>query len=129
MLQTKRADFSGIAARFHISPVTARIIRNRDVEGETAIDRYLNGTLDQLYDPHLMKDMDKAASLILEKIQAGARIRIVGDYDIDGVCSTYLLYRGLSRCGGHVDYQIPERIRGWLRHQRVHHPQGEGRRH
>ena len=111
MLQTKRADFSGIAARFHISPVTARIIRNRDVEGETAIARYLNGTLDQLYDPHLMKDMDKAASLILEKIQAGARIRIVGDYDIDGVCSTYLLYRGLSRCGGHVDYQIPERIR------------------
>ena len=111
MLQTKRADFSGIAARFHISPVTARIIRNRDVEGETAIDRYLNGTLDQLYDPHLMKDMDKAAFLILEKIQAGARIRIVGDYDIDGVCSTYLLYRGLSRCGGHVDYQIPERIR------------------
>lgn len=111
MLQTKRADFSGIAARFHISPVTARIIRNRDVEGETAIDRYLNGTLDQLYDPHLMKDMDKAASLILEKIQAGTRIRIVGDYDIDGVCSTYLLYRGLSRCGGHVDYQIPERIR------------------
>ncbi len=111
MLQTKRADFSGIAARFHISPVTARIIRNRDVEGETAIDCYLNGTLDQLYDPHLMKDMDKAASLILEKIQAGARIRIVGDYDIDGVCSTYLLYRGLSRCGGHVDYQIPERIR------------------
>ena len=111
MLQTKRADFSGIAARFHISPVTARIIRNRDVEGDTAIDRYLNGTLDQLYDPHLMKDMDKAASLILEKIQAGARIRIVGDYDIDGVCSTYLLYRGLSRCGGHVDYQIPERIR------------------
>lgn len=111
MLQTKRADFSGIAARFHISPVTARIIRNRDVEGETAIDRYLNGTLDQLYDPHLMKDMDKAASLILEKIQEGARIRIVGDYDIDGVCSTYLLYRGLSRCGGHVDYQIPERIR------------------
>lgn len=111
MLQTKRADFNAIAARFHISPVTARIIRNRDVEGEEAIDRYLNGTLDQLYDPHLMKDMDKAAALILEKIRAGARIRIVGDYDIDGVCSTYLLYRGLTRCGGQVDYQIPERIR------------------
>mgnify|MGYP002594351238 CR=1 FL=1 len=63
MLQTKRADFNAIAARFHISPVTARIIRNRDVEGEKAIDRYLNGTLDQLYDPHLMKDMDKAAAL------------------------------------------------------------------
>ena len=111
MLQTKRADFNAIAARFHISPVTARIIRNRDVEGEKAIDRYLNGTLDQLYDPHLMKDMDKVAALILEKIRAGVRIRIVGDYDIDGVCSTYLLYRGLTRCGAAVDYQIPERIR------------------
>ena len=111
MLQTKRADFNAIAARFHISPVTARIIRNRDVKGEKAIDRYLNGTLDQLYDPHLMKDMDKAAALILEKIRAGVRIRIVGDYDIDGVCSTYLLYRGLTRCGAAVDYQIPERIR------------------
>ena len=111
MLQTKRADFNAIAARFHISPVTARIIRNRDVEGEKAIDRYLNGTLDQLYDPHLMKDMDKAAALILEKIRAGVRIRIVGDYDIDGVCATYLLYRGLTRCGAAVDYQIPERIR------------------
>lgn len=111
MLQTKRADFNAIAARFHISPVTARIIRNRDVEGEKAIDRYLNGTLDQLYDPHLMKDMDKAAALILGKIRAGVRIRIVGDYDIDGVCSTYLLYRGLTRCGAVVDYQIPERIR------------------
>ena len=111
MLQTKRADFNAIAARFHISPVTARIIRNRDVEGEKAIDCYLNGTLDQLYDPHLMKDMDKAAALILGKIRAGVRIRIVGDYDIDGVCSTYLLYRGLTRCGAAVDYQIPERIR------------------
>ena len=111
MLQTKRADFNAIAARFHISPVTARIIRNRDVEGEKAIDRYLNGTLDQLYDPHLMKDMDKAAALILEKIRAGVRIRIVGDYDIDGVCSTYLLYRGLTRCGAAVDYEIPDRIR------------------
>ena len=111
MLQTKRADFNGIATRFHISPVTARILRNRDVEGEKAIDRYLNGSIDQLYDPHQMKDMDKAAALILEKIRQGVRIRIVGDYDIDGVCSTYLLYRGLTRCGGQVDYQIPERIR------------------
>ena len=111
MLQTKRADFNAISARFHISPVTARIIRNRDVEGEEAVDRYLNGTLDQLYDPHLMKDMDKAVALIHEKIREGVRIRIVGDYDIDGVCSTYLLYKGLTRCGGHVDYQIPERIR------------------
>ena len=128
MLQTKRADFNAIAARFHISPVTARIIRNRDVEGEKAIDRYLNGTLDQLYDPHLMKDMDKAAALILEKIRAGVRIRIVGDYDIDGVCSTYLLYRGPDPVRCSRGLPDPGAHPGWLWHQRIYHPQGEGRR-
>lgn len=111
MLQTKRADFAGMASRFHINQVTARIIRNRDVEGEAAVYKYLNGTTADLYDPHLLKDMDRAVEILAEKIQKNARIRIVGDYDIDGVCSTYLLYRGISRCGGQVDYQIPERIR------------------
>ena len=111
MLQTKRADFAGMAARFHINQVTARIIRNRDVEGEAAVYKYLNGTMADLYDPHLLKDMDRAVEILAEKIQKNARIRIVGDYDIDGVCSTYLLYRGISRCGGQADYQIPERIR------------------
>ncbi len=111
MLQTKRADFSAIAARFHINPVTARIIRNRDVVSEAAIEKYLNGTLRDLYDPHLLKDIERAASIIKDAIDTGAPIRIVGDYDIDGVCSTYLLYQGISRCGGRVDYQIPERIR------------------
>lgn len=111
MLQTKRADFTAIANKFGISPVTARIIRNRDVIGEDEIDRYLNGTIRDLYDPHLLKDMDRAVALIQEKIRQGKKIRIVGDYDIDGVCSTYLLYRGISRCKGVVDYQIPERIK------------------
>ena len=111
MLQTKRADFNGIASRFHISPVTARIIRNRNVEGEEEIRRYLYGTLDDLYNPHLMKGMNLATGIMEKKIRAGVHIRIVGDYDIDGVCSTYLLYKGISRCGGHVDYQIPERIK------------------
>lgn len=111
MLQTKRADFTELAKRFHISPVTARIIRNRDVVEDGAIERYLHGTIRDLYDPHQLKGMDQAAALIQEKVDAGARIRIVGDYDIDGVCSTYLLYKGISRCGGKVDYQIPERIK------------------
>jgi len=111
MLQTKRADFAAIARRFSISPVTARVIRNRDVVGEADLERYLHGTVRELYDPHLLKDMDRAVAIIKEKLQAGRRIRIVGDYDIDGVCSTYLLYRGLTRCGGLVDYQIPERIK------------------
>lgn len=111
MLQTKKADFTAVAERFHISPVTARIIRNRDVIEENDIERYLHGTVRDLYNPHLLKDMDRAAALIMEKIAAGMNIRIVGDYDIDGVCSTYLLYRGISRCGGKISFQIPERIR------------------
>lgn len=111
MLQTKRADFSAIAAHFRISPVTARIIRNRGVIGEREIERYLYGTREELYNPHLLKDMDMAVEILKEKIQTGMRMRIVGDYDIDGICSTYLLYQGLRRCGANVDYQIPERIR------------------
>ena len=111
MLRTKRADFAAVAERFHISPVTARIIRNREVVEDKDIERYLHGTVRDLYDPHLLKDMDRAAALILTKIRSGAPIRIVGDYDIDGVCSTYLLYTGISRCGGNVSCQIPERIK------------------
>lgn len=111
MLQTKRADFNALARKFSISPVTARIIRNRDVADEKEIERYLYGTVRDLYDPRLLKDMDRAVFLLKEAIDQGRRIRIVGDYDIDGVCSTYLLYQGIKRCGGRVDYQIPERIR------------------
>lgn len=111
MLQTKRADFAAVAQRFHISPVTARIIRNRDMTDEGEIERYLRGTIRDLYSPYQLKDMDRAIALLKYKIEAGKRIRIVGDYDIDGICSTYLLYQGLRRCGGMVDYQIPERIR------------------
>lgn len=111
MLYTKKADFSAIAERFHISPVTARIIRNRDITGEDEIEKYLHGTRRDLYDPHRLKDMDRTVDLLKEKIGEGARIRIVGDYDIDGICATYLLYQGLRRCGARVDYQIPERIR------------------
>ena len=97
MLQTKKADFNALATRFKISPVTARIIRNRDVVGEREIERYLYGNLDDLYDPHLLKDMDRAVDILKGKIENGLRIRIVGDYDIDGICSTYLLYQGLGR--------------------------------
>ncbi len=111
MLQTKKADFNALARRFKINPVTVRIIRNRDVVGEREIERYLFGNLDDLYDPHLLKDMDRAVDILKGKIENGLRIRIVGDYDIDGICSTYLLYQGLGRCGAKADYQIPERIR------------------
>lgn len=111
MLQTKKDDFNEIAERFGISPVTARVIRNRDVVGAQAVDRYLNGSLKDLYSPHLMKDMDLAVALIKKGMEEEKKIRIVGDYDIDGVCSTYILYQCLLGLSARVDYEIPDRIK------------------
>lgn len=111
MLYTKKADFNAISAEFHITPITARIIRNRDVCGDEAIKKYLYGTWNDLHSPHLLKDADLAADIILNKIKTHKKIRIVGDYDIDGVCSTYLLYQSLTRLGAFADYEIPDRIK------------------
>ena len=111
MVYAKKADFDGLAREFSISPVTARIIRNRDVCGSEAVRRYLYGSWEDLYSPHMLKDADRAADLLMEAVRAGKRIRIVGDYDIDGVCSVYILYKALTRLGACVDYEIPDRIR------------------
>ena len=80
----KKADFNGIAEKYHISPITARLIRNRDIIGDEEIDFYLNGTIADLYDGMLMKDMDRAVDILAEKIREEKRIRIIGDYDIGG---------------------------------------------
>ena len=111
MLYAKKADFNKIAEEFHINPVTARVMRNRDVSGQEAIRRYLYGTMADLYSPGLLKDGEKAADILKEKTEAGKWIRIVGDYDIDGVCSTYLLFQALKRVGARVDYEIPDRVK------------------
>ena len=111
MLHTKRADFERIGKQFSVSPVVARIIRNRDVESDEDIRKYLFGGLSDLYSPHRMKDMDRAVQIILGAIREGRKLRIVGDYDIDGVCSTYILLKGLGRLGAWVDYEIPDRIK------------------
>ncbi|WP_176255449.1 single-stranded-DNA-specific exonuclease RecJ [Enterocloster alcoholdehydrogenati] len=111
MLHAKKADFDGLAARFDISPVTARIIRNRDIEDEAAFDRYLNGSLEDLYSPGLLPDMEEAVRRIRRAVKEKRRLRIVGDYDIDGVCATAVLYKGFARIGADADYVIPERIR------------------
>ena len=111
MVRTKKADFNGIGAAFGISPVTARIMRNRDVCGMDAIYQYLKGTVEDLYEPMLLPDMGKALEILQRKIEEGKRIRIVGDYDIDGICSTYLLYQALRRTGAKADYEIPDRIK------------------
>lgn len=111
MLQTKRADFNEMARLHRISPVTARILRNRDITDRASVEKYLRGGLKDLYSPHLLKDMDRTVNILKDKIEKGLPVRIVGDYDIDGVCSTYLLYRALRRVGAHVDYEIPDRIK------------------
>lgn len=110
-IQAKRADFNGIAKDFSIDPVIARIIRNRDIISNEEIHLYLNGTLENLHSPWLMKDMDKAVQLIKEKITQHKKIRVIGDYDIDGVNATYILLKGLSRCGAIVDTDIPDRMK------------------
>ena len=107
----KKADFGGISQKFGIDPVTARLIRNRDVVGEKAIAEYLHGDMSCLHDPEKLKGCREAAELLLEKIRQGKKIRIIGDYDIDGVNASYILYRGISRCGGQVDYEIPDRMK------------------
>ena len=111
VLLRKGADFQHISERFHISPRVASLIRNRDVIGDDAIEKYLNGTIADLYDGMLMKDMDKAVAVLGEKIKENAKIRIIGDYDIDGIQSTYILLEGFRMLGADVDSDIPDRMK------------------
>ena len=110
VLLRKGADFEAIGKKYQISPRLACLIRNRDVIGEEAIERYLNGTISDLYDGMLMKDADKAIDILKEKIAEEKKIRVIGDYDIDGVNATYILLEGLERLGAYVDSDIPDRI-------------------
>ena len=110
VVAAKRADFAAIGKEFGIDPVIARLIRNRDVQGKEEIRRYLHGTVDELASPHLMKDVDKAVEILRNKIKEKKRIRIIGDYDIDGVVSTFILIKGLKRVGAYADTYIPDRV-------------------
>lgn len=110
VVSAKKADFHSIGQQFHIDPVIARLIRNRDVIGEEKIREYLSGTVEELPSPWLMKDMEKAVAILKTKVKEQVRIRIIGDYDIDGVTSTYILLKGLKRIGANVDTYIPDRV-------------------
>lgn len=111
MVAAKRADFQNIAEKFGIDQVTARIIRNRDVIGDQAIQEYLHGGLEDLHEPELLKGCREAAELLAEKIRCGKKIRVIGDYDIDGVNATYILSKALKRVGADADYEIPDRMK------------------
>lgn len=106
----KRADFKGIAGKYGIDQVIARIIRNRDICGDAAIDMYLNGDINDMHNPESMKDAVLSVDIITQKIKDKCKIRIIGDYDIDGICSIYILYKGLMAAGADVDYVVPHRI-------------------
>ena len=110
-LYQKKADFNGIGAHYGISPILARILCNRDVQTEEQLHMYLEGTLEDCHDPALLPDIRKAVELLKEKIAAGKAIRVIGDYDVDGICSTYILVEALRRMGAKVDAAIPHRIK------------------
>lgn len=111
MVAAKRADFKQIGEKFHIDQVTARLIRNRDVIGDEAIDSYLNGDISYLANPFLLKDADLLTDILIQKIKEKKKIRVIGDYDIDGVMSTYILLTALKKVGANADYMIPDRIK------------------
>ncbi len=109
-LYCKKADFKQISETFHISPMLARIIRNRDLVSEGEIEEYLNGGTERLNDPFLMKGIKEAVPLIFDTIKKQESIRIIGDYDTDGVCSSYILKSFIRFIGGTADIRLPDRM-------------------
>ena len=110
LVYTKKADFKAIAKKYNIDQVIARVIRNRDVCSDEDINMYLNGTIEDMHNPRMLKDAQKAAHIIEDKIKQNKSIRIIGDYDIDGICSIFILYSALKKAGADVSYVVPDRI-------------------
>ncbi len=109
-LHCKKADFADISQKFNITPMLARIIRNRDIVGDEAIKEYLYGSIDYMHNPYLFKGMSEAVDIIFSAINANKKIRVVGDYDVDGICSSYILKQSIKKIGGDVDVRIPDRV-------------------
>ena len=107
----KSADFNGIGEIYGVDPVIARIVRNREVTGKAELDAYFHPSIECLHDPSLLKGAREAAALLQQKIREQKKIRIIGDYDIDGIFSTYILFHGLCACGAVVDYALPHRVK------------------
>jgi single-stranded-DNA-specific exonuclease RecJ len=110
-IKNKKANFSFIAKQFGISEVLAQLIVNRNITSNKELEEYINPSLKHLYMPGLLKDIDHACDILIDKIKEKKRIRIIGDYDVDGIMSTYILYSALHKCGAIVDYEIPDRIK------------------
>ena len=110
-LYKKKADFNQIGEKFNIDPVIARLIRNRDVVGDEQIQQYLYGELSDISDPFLMKGVKEGVEILKQKVQEGKTIRIISDYDVDGVVSNYILWKAIHDLGGKIDFQIPDRMK------------------
>ena len=108
-IANKKADFDAIGKHFGISPILARIITNRGIIGEKNIHEYLFGTINNLYSPYLMKDMEKGINILVNGINENKKIRVVQDYDVDGCMSGYILVTALKGCGADADYDVPDR--------------------
>lgn len=120
MVYNKKADFQKIGSEFGIDPVIARLIRNRDIQDMKEIRSYLYGTLAEIPSPWKMKDMERAVQIIQKKITQKKKIRIIGDYDIDGVTATCILLKGLKRLNANVDTYIPDRVKdGYGMHEQL----------
>ena len=110
VVSAKKADFGRIAEHFGIDPVIARVMRNRDLISIEEMGEFIGGSMDDMHDAGDLPDINKASEIILDAIKSGCHIRIIGDYDVDGVTSTFILYRGMSSLGANVDYAIPNRV-------------------
>lgn len=110
-LYKKKANFNQIGEKFNIDPVIARLIRNRDVVGDEQIQQYLYGELSDISDPFLMKGVKEGVEILKQKVQEGKTIRIISDYDVDGVVSNYILWKAIHDLGGKIDFQIPDRMK------------------
>lgn len=110
-IKNKKADYKYMAAKYGITELMSKLIVNRDIVDDEMIKSYINPSIDKLRNPREMKDIEKAVDILRNKIDSNKKIRIVGDYDVDGVISVYILYTALKRCNANVDYEIPDRIK------------------
>lgn len=111
IMYNKKSDFDATAAKFGIRNITARLLTNRGVVSDEEVERYLNGDISMLRDPMELSDIEKGARIILDRIRDSAKIRVIGDYDVDGICSTFIFVKGLELFGADVDYCLPDRVK------------------
>lgn len=111
LLRNRKVDLKAMSEKYKISQLLCKLMVNRDIIDENIINSYINPVYKYLHSPKTMKDVVIAVDIIKRKIQENKKIRIIGDYDVDGIISVFILYTALKKCGANVDYEIPDRIK------------------